>query len=122
MEYAGAGLEEGGVSQWRMASDDLRVMDDFRDYKITASHVCPCCGEKLTGALNVTGDGPPRTDPNHQSLSVCFYCLAFLEFTKDQTLSPLSAEDLAALPSEMQFDLHRVKQAIVAGKFLYPDL
>jgi hypothetical protein len=87
------------------------------EHHMGPTHVCPSCQKVLDCATGVTGDHRPRPD----DLTVCLDCQAFLKFGHG-TLSALSEDEFKALPVDVQFDLMRVKQAILAYGRTHPNL
>ncbi len=53
----------------------------------------PCCGQWLDGFTNHTGERGPKSG----DFSVCVYCQAFLEFTKDG----LRKATVSEIPNEL---------------------
>ena len=69
----------------------------FVTYKLSRASLCPTCGTYLDGASALENLDDPIM-PKVGDISVCLYCGTVFEFGKDNQLSKLSEEALAALP------------------------
>jgi len=62
--------------------------------------VCPYCGTTINAATNFSGSPDARPDPG--DVTTCMSCGKHSSFDADLKLVPISEEEMASLPPELQ--------------------
>jgi hypothetical protein len=100
------GPEAGGVAGF---------MDVLKKDERLAANICPNCEKKLD-ASTCLDKGDPNHKPMPGSISICFYCAAFLVFDAQMRMQTLPGSEVVKLPREQVEMLTKARRAIYARR------
>lgn len=85
---------------------------NIKEHTLVKSIRCLNCGEEHDFATAMDGGDYPKPG----DLDICVNCAALAKFTDQGGLEPISDEEIRSLPAEKQFELQKIRQAVLAVK------